>query len=152
MACCSAKVHGYWYLEKPYLNFTLRFEYRFDVTWPDEEDLFIGNSGTLLFVMDHIVWPKSIEIDGAHRTILRANAINTKAKSTEDDEARHRARRPIGEWHSVEIISKNGEIRALLNGVLITVVQEHEYKEPGYIAFQAQGTPIQWRNVRIRTE
>jgi hypothetical protein len=65
---------------------------------------------------------------------------------------RRRARRPLGQWNSVEIASKNGEVRSSLNGVLLSVVSEHPFKEPGHIAFESQGTEIHWRNVRIRTE
>jgi mono/diheme cytochrome c family protein len=149
---CSCRIHGYWYPERAYLNFTLRFDYRFDVTWADDEDLFVGNSGTILFIMDHLIWPRGIEIDGAHRTNLRVNALGTRVKVTDYSDARTRARKPIGQWQSVEIVSKNGEIRSSLNGTLVSVVHEHEFKEPGYIGFQSQGVPLQWRNIRIKVE
>ena len=149
---CSGKTHGYWYSQNTYLEFTLRFDYRFDVEWPDDEDLFVGNSGTILFVTDHVVWPKGIEIDGAHRTNLQVNGLATRVRATEDDAARQRARRPIGEWQSVEIVARHGEIQSSLNGVHVSTVHEHEFTMPGSIAFQSQGVPIQWRNVRIKPE
>jgi mono/diheme cytochrome c family protein len=149
----TGRIHGYWYPEKPYRDFTLRFDYRFDVSWPDDEDLFIGNSGALLFITEHQVWPQGIEIDGSHRTNLKAIPLGgTKAKVTEDVDARKRARRPIGSWQSVEIVSKGGRIRASLNGTLITEVLEHDRPGPGFIGIQVQGTPLQWRNIRIKVE
>ena len=149
---CSGKTHGYWYSEEKYFDFTLRFDYRFDVDWTDDEDLFVGNSGTILFITDHVVWPRGIEIDGAHRTNLQVNGLATRVRATDDDAARQRARRPIGEWQSVEIVSRNGEIRSSLNGVHVSTVHEHEFTTPGFIGFQSQGVPIQWRNVRINPE
>ncbi len=52
----------------------------------------------------------------------------------------------------MEIVSSNGEIKASLNGVLVSTVLEHEFTEPGHIAFESQGTEIQWRNIRIKVE
>jgi hypothetical protein len=37
-------------------------------------------------------------------------------------------------------------------GILVSTVHEHEFTMPGYIGFQSQGVPIQWRNVRIKPE
>ena len=151
---CNGKVHGYWYTEQKYLNFTLRFDYRYvpPPGWDGDEAIFSGQSGYHLFVTQHDVWPRAIEIQGRNYDVLSVIAVNSKMKSTDDVEARRRARKPLGAWNSVEIVSKNGEIRSSLNGVLLSVVSEHEFTVPGHIAFESQGTEIHWRNIRLRSE
>lgn len=150
---CSGKPHGYMYTDKKYLNFTLRLEYRFD-RYPDTEsdDTFYGNSGYLLFITKHAVWPKMIEIQGQNYNVLSVIPVDSKAKFQVDDEARRRSLKPVGQWNSVEIVSKDGQVRSYLNGTLVSVISEHEFKEPGYIGFQSEGAQIYWRNVRIREE
>ncbi len=151
---CSGRVHGYWYTEQQYLNFTLRFDFRYvpPPGWDGDDVIFGGQSGTHLFVTEHDIWPRAIEIQGRNYDALSVIAVSAQAEFTDDGEARRRARKPVGDWNSVEIISTNGEIRSSLNGVLISTVSEHEFTEPGHIAFESQGTEIQWRNVRIKPE
>ena len=141
-----------------YLNFTLRFDYK----WvrprdADPDEPFFGNSGYLLFITDHQVWPKSIEIQGRERDItadilLRASGIGAQVTAQDDPDARARAWKPTGEWNSVEIVSRDGKIASYLNQILISTVTEHEFKAPGYVGFQSEGSEIHWRNIRIKAE
>src|SRR5207249_5944693 len=46
----TGKPQGYWYPDKKHLNFTLRFDYKFN-PYPIEKDSdYRGNSGYLLFI------------------------------------------------------------------------------------------------------
>jgi mono/diheme cytochrome c family protein len=152
----TGKIQGYIYTEKKYLNFTLRADQRFvlPADWDGEKDnvVFWGDTGYMLFVNEHRVWPKALQFQGDYRHFLTITPMSTKATFTEDVDARKRARRPPGEWNSVEIVSKNGEIRGFLNGVLISTVTQHEFREPGAIAIQSEGAEVRWRNIRIRPE
>jgi hypothetical protein len=150
---CSGKPHGYMYTEKKYMNFTLRLDYRYK-PYPDTEndEFFYGNSGYLLFITKNQVWPKMIEIQGQNSNVLNAFGVDTKVKATDDPEARKRAIKPVGQWNSIEIVSKDGQVRSYLNGTLISTVSEHEFKEPGYVGFQSEGAEISWRDIRIREE
>jgi len=149
----SGTPYGYMYTEKKYLNFDLQFDYRF-VPYPgmQSEDDFYGNSGYLLFITENKVWPKTIEIQGQNGGVLGVTPIDTTPKSTEDAAARQRVRKPVGQWNHVQIVSKDGQVRSSLNGTLISTITEHEFKEPGYIGFQAEGSEIQWRNIVIKEE
>ena len=150
---CSGKPQGYMYTGKSYLNFTLRLEYRYQRQEGMESDEdFYGNSGYLLFIRKHQVWPKMIEIQGRNSAVLSVIAGDSKATYTVDDEARKRALKPVGQWNAVEIVSKDGQIRSSLNGTLLSIISEHEFKEPGQIGFQSEGAEIHWRNIRIRDE
>ena len=150
----DGKVQGYWYTEKRYFNFTLRFDVRHvpPPDWDPGDDYFDGNSGYLLYVTEHRVWPKGIEIQGNHLTMLAPIGMDAMAKYTDDDEARMRARRPAGEWQSVEIVAGGGQVKSYLNNVLVTTVTEHEFKEAGHIGFQSEGAELHWRNIRIKAQ
>lgn len=153
---CSCHVHGYWYTEQRYLNFTLRFDYKFKrpPDWDATRDnaIYQGQSGYMLFVPDMTVrrpLEKAVVFDGRNFDVLHAPFAGN---AVEDHEARLRVNKPLGEWNSVEIIAKNGVVKASLNGVLITTIPEHAAREPGHIAVQIQGAPMYWRNIRIRPE
>ena len=152
----TGKVHGYIYTEQKYLNFTLRADQRFVLPkdWDGEKDnvVYYGDTGYMLFVNEHRVWPKAIQLQGDYRHFLLPTLMSTKAPATHDEEARKRARRPPEEWNSVEIISRGGEIRGYLNGVLLSTVTGHEFTEPGSIALQSEGAEVHWRNIRIKPE
>jgi hypothetical protein len=143
--------HGYWYTSGKYMNFDLRFDYR-NAPYPDaepDEPLIPGVTGYLLFITDHQVWPKCLEFEGAN---LAAVGVGAHIQSKYDAEARKRAERPFGEWNSVEIVSKDGQVLAYLNGALVSTVTQHEFQAPGYIGFQSKGGEVHWRNIRIKSE
>jgi mono/diheme cytochrome c family protein len=150
----NGKIQGYMYTEKKYLNFTLRFDFK-HVPPADrdrEGDYFDGNSGYLLFVTEHRVWPKGIEIQGNHMSLMTALGMDTQVKAVNDEEAMRRAKKPAGQWQSAEIVSKDGQVRSYLNGTLVSTVTEHEFKAPGHIGFQSEGAELHWRNIRIKEE
>ena len=92
------------------------------------------------------VTDKGVGFDGRHFDVLHAPFA---ANAIEDNEARPRVNKPLGEWNSVEIVSANGQVKSSLNGVLVSTVSEHEYTA-GHIGFQAEGSEIAWRNIRIK--
>jgi cytochrome c2 len=141
--------YGYMYTEKQYLNFTLRLDYRFTPVPGVDDSEFLGNSGYLLFIKEHQVWPKYIEIQGQHTGVLGVLSTGGRAVFTVDNDARQRVMKPVGAWNSVEIVSAGGQIKSSLNGVLISTVTEHEYTA-GHLGFQAEGSEITWRNIRIK--
>jgi mono/diheme cytochrome c family protein len=144
---------GYWYADRKFLNFTLRFEFRFEPGREVESVTeYHGNSGTLLFIQKHQVWPRALEIQGQPVNLLMGFGVGSQVKGTVDADARARAMKPLGQWNAVEIVSRNGRVLSSLNGTLVSTVSEHEFTEPGYIGFQAEGADIRWRNIRIRPE
>jgi hypothetical protein len=90
-----------------------------------------------------------VAFDGRHFDVLHAPFA---ANAIADNDARLRVNRPLGEWNSVEIVAKDGMVKASLNGALITTIPEHAASEPGHIVVQIQGAPMYWRNLRIRPE
>jgi len=148
---CTGAPAGYLYTGKSYKDFTLRFDWRY--VRPDglaDEAGFEGNSGYLLWVTEHKLWPRSLEVQGMNRDVCKIIPIASKADFKTDAEARLKARKPVGEWNSMEIDARGGKVWVRLNGELITTVNQHEFKDAGPIAFQSEGAPIQWRNLRIK--
>jgi len=144
---------GYWYADTKYLDFTLRFDVRFPSP-PDVHEVrdVMVNGGYFLFVTEHQVWPRMLQLEGGFGSFLTPAPLGAKAEFTVDAEARRRAMRPLNEWNSVEIVSKNGQVIGWLNGTQIATVRSHEFTAPGYIGFQSEAGEIQWRNIRIRAE
>jgi hypothetical protein len=152
---CTGKIQGYMFTEKKYKDFTLRFDYRFQppADWDDGEDVsFYGNSGYFLFVNDHRVWPKGIQIEGYHRRPLIPLPMDAQMKFTEEPGAVAKAMRPLGAWNSVEIVSRNGQVKSSMNGIHLNTITEHEFTQPGHIGFESEGSEIHWRNIRIKAE
>lgn len=152
---CTGKIQGYMYSEKKYLNFDLRFDYRFQPPpdWDDDDGVvFYGNSGYFLFINDHRVWPKGIQIEGYYSRPLIPFMMDAKAKFTEEPGARQKAIRPLGAWNSVQIVAKDGKVFSYQNGILLNTITEHEFKEAGNIGFESEGAQIEWRNIRIKAE
>jgi len=146
--------HGYMYPKKKFgPNFTLRAEYR-NIPYPGMEDDkdFYGNSGYLLFIEKHDVWPRTLEIQGRSNMEMNINAMDGHATFTFDDELRKKVRNPAGQWNSVEIVSKGNEVWNYLNGTLLSHVSQHDFPSSGYIGFQAESGPMQYRNIRIKPE
>jgi mono/diheme cytochrome c family protein len=150
---CSGTPLGFMYTQKKYLNFTLRLEYRFaPYEGMESDDEFYGNSGYLIFMQELRVNPDMIEIQGMNLEILDVRPSRKSTIFTVDTEARRRAVRPVGQWNTVEIVSKDGQVHSYLNGTLVSTVSHHDYKDPGYIGFQSEDGKISWRNIRIKEE
>lgn len=148
----SGRPSGYVYTEDRYLEFTLRLDMRYLPYEGMESDSdYYGNAGILLFVREHRVWPKTLEVQGYFPQALSILPIDTPTTFETDERARRIAMRPIGKWNSIEIHSAQGRVRVSLNGELVTTVTEHEFDEPGYIGFQSEGGEVELRNIRIRT-
>ncbi len=155
----TGKEHGIAYTEQQYKNFTLRLDYLSErpADWEGDDIYYYANSGYHLFLMEEnlFVWPRSMTLAGEQRDLLKPIPLGayggaSRPVTTWDNEARVRVVRPLGQWNSIEIVSRDGDIEAYLNDTLISTVTGHGFTEPGHIGLQVQGYPIRWRNIRIR--
>jgi mono/diheme cytochrome c family protein len=158
---CDCHVHGFLYPDKKYKDFTLRFDMKFEkpaeLAPEDDEELFSGGSGYLIFadVQPGGVYPKSIEVEGRYRDLLEyVGIIGSPVQTAKLDlEAKRRAMRPLGQWNQIEISARGGgRVESRLNGVLVSAIDKHDYNYPGHIVFQMQGAKMAWRNIRIRVD
>lgn len=152
---CSGKPKGYLYSKQPYQNFTLRVDYRFPK--PDnvkDEAKFKGNTGFLIYVTgEHKLWPMCLEVQGKHvqMAAIKENGGAEPVKVEDDDAARQQARKPVGQWNSLEIISKDGALAVSLNGTPISKC-EPDFLSEGPIGIQAEDHPFEVRRIRLRRD
>lgn len=150
---CTGKPKCYLYTKTPYGDGALRFDYKFepDPKITDPAKLAGHNTGVLLFIQEpHAVWPKSIEVQGKHSEMgqLRPNGGAVAVEFQDSPDIRESARKPVGEWNSVEITTKAGAITASINGQVVAVGQPGELKS-GLIGLQAEGHRLRYRHLRF---
>ncbi len=147
--CCTGTPTGYLRTLRPYADYRLRFEWR----WPSGKG---GNSGVLLHIQaPDKVWPKSIESQLQHENGGDFYVIGgTTFKEHVNKEERRVAKRhtsnekPLGEWNTKEIVCQGDSITVYVNGRLQNQATEATVSE-GYIGFQSEGTPIEFRNITL---
>ncbi|MEQ1898418.1 MAG: c-type cytochrome [Vicinamibacterales bacterium] len=153
---CKCEVHGYWYYSaKKFLNFTVRFQHKFvkPEGWVGDEDIYMGGGGWLMFIQDTNMqgFGKSIEVEGRVRDMADIFFLGGgKGKFTYDNAAKTRAVKPF-DWNDIEIVSKDGQVKTYVNGALSSTITEHDYPA-GFFGMQVEGSPTEWRNIRIRPE
>jgi mono/diheme cytochrome c family protein len=147
----SGRPSGYVYTQEKFRDFSLRLDLRY-IAHPDlESDAdYYSNTGILLFVTEHQVWPKSLEVQGYYPLALSILPIDTTAEFQVDTRALRSVLRPIGQWNAIEVVARDGEVRVLLNDEPVTSVQAHEFDAAGHIGFQSEGAQVDLRNIRIR--
>jgi hypothetical protein len=150
---CTGKPKCYLHTKTPYGNGTLRFDYKFepDPKITDPAKLAGHNTGVLLFIQEpHAVWPKSIEVQGKHSEMgqLRPNGGAVAVEFQDSPDVRESARKPVGEWNAVEIVTKAGAITASINGQVVAVGQPGELTR-GLIGLQAEGHRLRYRHLRF---
>ena len=152
---CSGKPKGYLYSKKPYQNFTWRLEYRFPR--PDnlkDEAKFKGNTGFLVYITgEHKLWPMCLEVQGKHiqMAAVKENGGAQPVTVEDNDSARQKARKSVGQWNAIEITSKEGELTVTLNGTSIANSQP-DFLSEGPIGIQAEDHPFEIRHMRIRID
>ena len=152
---CSGKPRGYLYSKQSHQNFTLRLDYRFAKPESLQDDSkFKGNTGFLVYVTgEHKLWPVCLEVQGKHVQMgaIKENGGAQPVTATDDDAARQKARRPVGQWNTIEIVSHNGALTVTLNGTPISKC-EPDFLSEGLIGIQAEDHPFEVRRIRIGVE
>ncbi len=152
---CFGKPKGYLYSKDTFSDFTMRLELRFAPPTDDSAaKTFNPNTGVMLHITEpHKQWPKSLEVQGrfADLATIKENGGAAKVVIVDDGAARESARKPIGEWNAIEIVSKAGAITALLNGTKVCESQPSDVTG-GMIGLQSEDFEVHFRRLRIRAE
>ena len=154
---CKGQPAGYIYTEKSYKNYWLQFDFAFKK--PDgltDDSKFRGNSGALIHIREKNalgVWPRSIEVQGAHRQIGLILPIprNVKCRHTFDKEALLKVLKPVGQFNTVLVKVKGGDMVILVNGAAVATVSDCELTE-GPLGFQSEGVETHWKNIKIKVQ
>jgi uncharacterized protein (TIGR03000 family) len=153
MIVVSGNPNGYFYTDKSYQNYVLKFDWRYKrPAGLEDEKKFLGNSGLLYHIQEpHKVWPKSIEVQGMNRDhgVLIPVSGARLANQKFDRPALEKARHPVGEWNTTEVTIKDGSVTAKVNGVQVS---SGNYDLPGGpFGFQSEGAELHFKNIVIKT-
>ena len=140
---------GYLRTKTTFSDYNIKLEYR----WTSK----LGNSGVLVHIQPKdTIWPVCFQVqqkaDAAGDIIcmngLWAKECTDSVKFTVK-KALPSNEKPLGEWNSMEIICKDNTLQATVNGQLQNSITGLTAKS-GFIGFQNEGTPIEFRNLSIR--
>jgi hypothetical protein len=155
MMRCVSTSKGYVCTNTAYSDYHLRLEWR----WPSKP----SNSGVMINVVGRdVIWPKCIECQLAAG---RAGDFGffSDARSKEEVVSRNPSgvstgrlprtaatpvEKPPGEWNVYDIIVAGDTITVSVNGVQVNRVTGVQ-PSAGMIAFQAEGGPIDFRNIEL---
>jgi len=151
---CKGKTRGYLRTKKDdYQDYRLVVQWR----WPAQG----GNNGVLVHTTKPGalgVWPKSIEVQLAHKNAGDFWVIGTELDVPNEEERRKGRRhlnltdgseRPVGDWNEMEIVCRGDEILVTVNGELVNHATNCSVTR-GAISLQSEGTPIEFRKVELR--
>jgi 3-keto-disaccharide hydrolase len=147
---CTGQPNGFLRSRKAYRNYILRAEWRFQPGWEPRGKQEWPNAG--FFIHAHEVengWPKSLEVQGYFGEAGSLFGVRG-GKITGAKRGPFVPDRPaFGSWDKYEITSADGNIKVVLNGVL---VNEGTGAMPadGNICLQSEGWPVYYRNVSIK--
>ncbi len=150
---CSGKPAGYLLTKKDdFENYVLDLEWR----WPEKG----GNNGVLVHVTEPGalgVWPKCLEVQLADQQAGDFWVIGTTIE-IEKPEGRIEDRRhinlsdgdekPLGKWNHMQIVCRGDEVIVKVNGKVVNHATKLSQSK-GAIALQSEGTPIEYRNIKL---
>jgi hypothetical protein len=143
--------YGYFYTEKPFKNYIIRYSWTYPKNQPDNTTM---NSGLLVHIQEpHKVWPKSIEPQGRYKDHGKLFFIgfdkDAKKESTFDENAQKKALKASDEWNTTEAtVRGDGSIEVRINGVLVSTGKTELTSGP--IGFQSEGARIHFKDIKIK--
>jgi hypothetical protein len=149
MVICTGHPHGYFYTDKSYKNYVIRYDWRY--IKPEEGKKSSYNSGLLVHIHPpHKVWPQCVEVQGANANHGILYFLGCKKIESKYDQAtKDKVTKPIGEWNTTEATCKDdGTIVAKINGTEVSSGKSDLTE--GVIGFQSEGAEIHFRNIKIK--
>jgi hypothetical protein len=147
---CIGKPNGYARTAAAYRDYALHAEWRFPAG--------AGNSGLFLHINEpDKVWPVCLEVQlkSNDAGTIRVNGgalvreVDLAAKDPKNVALRGPvAEKPLGEWNSCDVLVRGDTAVVRINGVLQNEVT-HASVSAGAIGLQAEGTPVEFRNVYV---
>jgi len=145
----SGESTGYLRTKKKYSNFTLNVDWRWTKV--------LGNSGVLVHIQQRdTVWPVCYQVQqkaAAAGDIICMNGLWAKectdsvkftVKKTQTSNEK-----PLGEWNTIKIVTKNKTMKVWVNGLLQNDISGLTAWN-GFIGFQNEGKPLEFRNLTIK--
>jgi hypothetical protein len=147
---CAGKPNGYARTTVDYRDYTLHAEWRFPAG--------AGNSGLFLHLNGpDKVWPVCLEVQlkSNDAGTIRVNGgalvqeVDLAAKDPKNVALRGPvSEKPLGEWNSCDVVVRGDTAVVRINGILQNEVT-HASVRAGAIGLQAEGTPVEFRNLYV---
>jgi hypothetical protein len=145
---CTGQPNAYFYTDKSFKNYVLLYDWRY--IKPEEGKKSSYNSGALIHIQKHKIWPTCVEVQGAnanHGFLYFLGCKKIEAKY--DQKAKDKATKPLGEWNTTEITCKDdGSIVSKINGDEVSSGKSDLTEGP--IGFQSEGAVIEFKNIKIK--
>lgn len=148
----TGKPTGFIHTEAAYENYSLTLEWR----WlPGTEN---GNSGLLLHAAElpeGKTWPPCFESQLHQNNAGDIWMIGAKLEATGENKGDrwHRtadpSEKPVGEWNTMTVVCKDDTLTIHVNGTLVNQAKNLS-RTSGTIGFQAEGSPIEFRNIVLK--
>jgi hypothetical protein len=102
---------------------------------------------------DAKIWPLCLEVQGKHSDMaaVKENGGAEAPEVESNPTDRLAARKRVGQWNALEIVSKDGELSIVLNGEPVTH-SPPAFLSAGSIGIQAEDQPFEVRRMRIRVD
>jgi hypothetical protein len=146
---CTGRPNAYFYTDRSFKDYVLRYDWRY--IRPEKGQKSTFNSGALIHIQNHRIWPKCVEVQGANANhgFLYFLGCKKIGPAKYDQAAKDKATRPIGEWNTTEITCKaDGTITASINGAAVSSGKSDLTEGP--IGFQSEGAVIEFQRIRIK--
>jgi Domain of Unknown Function (DUF1080) len=153
---------GYLMSNKSYKNFELTVDYRWNIEKQYHRNDNKKNSGVMYNIptdTPDVLWPKGIQFqvkEGFTGDFVLLDSVTINVKGTKNAAGKSVTlsrfkdnEKPIGEWNTLLIQSKNGHCLQYLNGLLVNEGTDATSKE-GRILLQYEGSPIDFKNIKIK--
>jgi hypothetical protein len=145
----TGKPRGYLATKAAYNDFTLRFEWKYDLPDGVDPDAFDGNSGLLIRIAGPgKVWPMSLQFQLAPDDPGDLFGLDSSFVGKIDPKAQRKAVKPPGQWNEGEIELRGERVVSRINGV--EIASGTYPAKAGPIGLQSQGSPIRFRKLRIK--
>lgn len=139
---------GYLRTQKTYSDYTLELEWR----WTNK----LGNSGVLVHIQaKDTIWPVCYQVQqrsDAAGDIICMNGLWAKEckDSVKFTVPKYLAsnEKALGEWNAMKVICKKNTLKVFINGILQNNITGLTVNK-GFIGFQNEGTPMEFRRMRI---
>lgn len=159
---CRGTPRGYLHSKEDYGNFSLSFDWR----WPPGDEP--GRGGVLLRTTgEHKIWPRSLEVqlnapDAGDFWAIDGYSLSAEPDRTERINHEQLGRlthvkklraveKPVGEWNHAFVQLRGGEATVWMNGELVNHATNCDVT-PGKLVLTAEGSDIQFRNLRLGQE
>jgi len=146
----SGESSGYLRTKKKYTNYELSTDWRWTKV--------LANSGVLVHIQQKdTIWPVCYQVQqkaGDAGDIICMNGLWAKECT---DSVKFTVRKlqssnekPLGEWNTMRVISKDKTLKVYVNGILQNSITGLTVSN-GYIGFQNEGKPIEFKNLYIKS-